>query len=403
MITLSDDQKIADKMMDEWIDNYYPFMCINGISGSGKSTVVANKLRQRNISNCILTAPTHESLEVLAETIPEYSARTIYSLLGYIPTATETIDQILIRAGRKNGQDPPPKEVMAKYVILDEAFYTPNLLIDSILNNYSHIKWLFMGDPAQLKSLKDQYSLLLDKSEDFKYRVNLLQDMRSVDPLQKQRMLEAREIGRSYDLSDHIISKPKAMREIVDYFESCDADPQKGGDPANFDFLALAYHHRVVNKMGEDLRELIYGYQKDLPPQPGELIRVTEVVDADGNAIVRCNERVRVIQYSHAGILIERLNNERCYLPIDCDNRIQEALVIAKQQKSAKFWAYYHQLKRSFVQIKSANSLTAHSAQGRTCKKSIVVLGDIIECESDELHYVALGRSRELAWLVDSW
>jgi hypothetical protein len=407
---LNEGQKLASQMIDDWLnDDSEPFMYLIGLSGSGKSSVVANKFQELGISNynCCVTAPTNEAVEVISEDMPEFDAKTIYSLLGFRPTATSSEDQIIVRAGSyKVGGvwiEPPPKQLDYKIIILDEAPYTPNQLIEHILAHHSKTKWLLMGDPEQLKALKDDERILCKKAKKFKYQIELLEDMRSVCPLQKERMLLARDQKRNMDLSDSVISKSKAMKNILNYFDSKDCDPKKGGDPLNFNFLALAYNHYVVNKIAADLRDILFDIAPDQPPQAGEVIRVSEVLDHEGEQLVRTNERVRVLSFFGDYIKVERKNGEQTYLDIDNKGYLENLYKIACAAANSKDWGNYHRENRRFVKISSAYALTAHSAQGRTAEHTLVHIENVKAAINDGLFYVALGRSRQLAWLVNSW
>ena len=347
----------------------------------------------------VLTAPTTEALENIAEDLPQYSAMTIHKLLGYRPTETHDEKQILVRAGAKKNKsgdwiDPPPKIVTYKWVILDEAYYNPGIMMDAIFNSYRHIKWLFVGDFKQLSPVEETESRLLQYEDRVDFKHDLPDDMRSSCPIQKNLVALTRQRGMRTDFSQHLLTKPQAMRKLISAYD---------GNPEEFSFLALAYEHWMVDKVAADVRDVIYDYAPGTPPQPGEIIRTTGVVDSDGNEVVRTNERVKVIHWTPEMILVKRKNGEEVALDLDCTGELEILYNLAKLSRLPADWRTYHNRVRQYVQIKSAFATTVHSSQGRTEFNTLIIIDNVLKCRSDNLVYVGVGRSRNVPWFVNGW
>lgn len=184
MKNFNQNQQIGLDKMISWKGHpSSPFFILSGVSGAGKSFVLKEFISTIPPGDIVLTAPTTEAVESLAEDLPQYSAMTIHNLLGYRPTETNDEKQILVRAGaRKNkaGEwiDPPPKIVNYKYVVLEEGYYCPGIMIDSIFDNYRHIKWIFLGDYKQLPPVDEYESRLLQYEDRVDFKHDLPDDMR---------------------------------------------------------------------------------------------------------------------------------------------------------------------------------------------------------------------------------
>jgi hypothetical protein len=370
-----------------------------GFKLTHNTSVLKEFIKEIPMGKLVITAPTTEALENIAEDLPQYSAMTCHKLLGYRPTETCDEKQILVRAGaRKNGAgvwvDPPPKVVNYEYVILEEAYYNPGVMIDSIFDNYRHIKWIFLGDYKQLSPVDENESRLLQYEDRVDFKHDLPEDMRSTCEKQKNLVALTRAHGLRTDFTPYVIPKVKALRNIMSIYD---------GDPASFSFLALAYEHRVVDKVAADIRDIIYNYSPDTPPQPGEIIRVSGVVDDEGYEVVRTNEIVTVVHWEPDMILVKRKSGEEVALDIDHAGELPVLFQAAKISRKPADWRIYYSRARRYVQIKSAFATTIHSSQGRTKENSLIILDNMLKCRSDNLAYVAVGRSRNIPWFVRDW
>jgi energy-coupling factor transporter ATP-binding protein EcfA2 len=400
MTDFNQNQLIGLDKMNSWkMAENSPFFILTGKSGSGKSTLIKEFISNLPTGQVVLTAPTTEALENIAEDLPQYSAMTIHKLLGYRPTETHDEKQILVRAGAKRNKagdwiDPPPKVVTYKWVILDEAYYNPGIMTDAIFNCYRHIKWLLVGDFKQLSPVEESQSRLLEYEDRVDFKHDLPDDMRSTCPIQKNLVSITREKGLRTDFSEFMLTKPQAMRKLISAYD---------GDPENFSFLALAYEHWMVDKVAADVRDIIYNYAPGTPPQPEEIIRTTGVVDSDGNEVVRTNERVKVIHWTPAMILVKRKNGEEVAVDLDHTGELETLYNLAKLSRLPTDWRIYHNRARQYVKIKSAFSTTVHSSQGRTESNTLIILDNVLKCRNDNLLYVGVGRSRNVPWFVNGW
>ena len=332
----------------------------------------------------VLTAPTHQALEQLAKDIPGVSAMTIHALLGYRPSATESEKQILVKA--RGGND---KRIDYRYVIIDEAFYVPKVLIKAIDEVYHDVRFIVLGDRKQLQAVSESQSALIDLLPFIKYKATLTQNMRSNCEFQKQLVLDVGEKGWNYDFTPNLITRAQVIKQMCHLI-----------DQNQLDFLFIGYRHVVVDRWAETIRELIYDRGKEEFYQPGEVVRLSGVVDKDNLEVIRNNEVVKIVGACNKEkpefIIVERDGGETVLLDLDYNGEIEQAKIEALKAKDSKLWTYYHRLVRTYPKISSAWAITAHSSQGCTVNNAWIDFKDLKREGSNELLLVAVSRSREL-------
>jgi ATP-dependent exoDNAse (exonuclease V) alpha subunit len=383
---LNPGQQAAVNLLDTWEKTNEKWFLLEAAAGFGKSFVVKYWLNKNKHlkKNTVLTAPTHQALEQLAKDIPGVSAITIHSLLGYRPSATETEKQILVKA--RGGGD---KRIDYRYVIIDEAFYVPKVLIKAIDEVYQNTRFIVLGDRKQLQAVNESQSALIDILPFIKYKATLTQNMRSNCELQKQLVLNVGEQGWNYDFTPNLITRAQVIKQMCDLI-----------DQNQLDFLFIGYRHVVVDQWAETIRELIYDRGKEEFYQPGEVVRLSGVVDKDNFEVIRNNEVVKIVgtcsKDNPEFIIVERDGGETVLLDLDYNDEIGQAKIAASKAKDYKLWTYYHRLVRTYPKISSKWAITAHSSQGCTVDRAYIDFRDLKREGSNELLLVAVSRSREL-------
>lgn len=332
----------------------------------------------------VLTAPTHQALEQLAKDIPGVSAMTIHALLGYRPSATESEKQILVKA--RGGGD---KKIDYRYVIIDEAFYVPKVLINAIDKVYQNTRFIVLGDRKQLQAVNENQSALIDLLPSIRYKTTLTQNMRSNCEFQKQLVLDVGEKGWDYDFTPNLITRAQVIKQMCHLI-----------DQNQLDFLFIGYRHVVVDQWAETIRELIYERGKEEFYQPGEVVRLSGVVDKDNFEVIRNNEIVTIVETCKKEnpefIIVERNGGETVLLDLDYNGDIEQAKIEALKGKDSKLWAYFHRLVRTYPKISSKWAITAHSSQGSTVDNAFLDFKDLKREGSNELLLVAVSRSKNL-------
>lgn len=385
--SLNTGQSEAVRQLDIWLNSGQKWFLLESLPGYGKSWVIKYWLNKnsRIKPDVILTAPTHQALEELAQDIPSVSAMTIHALLGYRPQATETENQILVRAGSGNS----PKKIDYKIVIIDEGFYVPKVLIDTIVANYPDVRFIFLGDREQLSAVNEGQSALIDLIEFITFKCKLTENMRTNCPKQKAYVQDVISSGWDADFSPVVTTRGKIVRQIDQLIES-----------GNRDFVFIGYRHVTVDYWARVIREMIYNKEPGEFYSTGEIVRLSGVVDQDNNEVIRNNEIVTIQgvcpKPNPEFIIVERGNGVSELLELDFKGEIPEAKKAALAGRDSKLWAYYYKLLRKYPKISSREAITAHSAQGMTREHVFIDFSDLRLEGSKSLLLVAVSRSKNL-------
>lgn len=151
---LNADQEAVITAILAWLkDPDEPFFVVRGYAGTGKTFAIRN-LVDRVRGRFIFTAPTNKATKVLKDTMtsPEFKpeTRTIYSLLGLRLEANGELKELAVP------EDPID---LSQYVavIVDEGSMVNKVLLTHIEMTAKQfgVKFIFMGDPAQLPPVKE--------------------------------------------------------------------------------------------------------------------------------------------------------------------------------------------------------------------------------------------------------
>jgi ATP-dependent exoDNAse (exonuclease V) alpha subunit len=380
-------QAEAVRQLDIWLEGNHKWFLLEALPGRGKSFVIKYWLNKnsRIKPDVIITAPTHQALEELAQDIPGISAMTIHALLGYRPQSTETENQILVRAGSGTS----PKKIDYKIVIVEEGFYVPKVLINTIVANYPDVRFIFLGDREQLSPVNEGQSALINLLEFITFQCKLTEDMRTTCPKQKSFVQDIIDNGWDADFTSAITTRGKIVRQIDQLIES-----------GSRDFVFIAYRHITVDYWARQIREMLYDKQPGEFYSAGEIVRLSGVVDNDNNEVIRNNEIVTIQAVcpkpNPEFIIVERGSGDLELLELDFDGKIPEAKKVALANRDHKLWAYYYKLLRKYPKISSREAITAHSSQGMTRNNVYIDFSDLKREGSKSLLLVGVSRSKEL-------
>jgi ATP-dependent exoDNAse (exonuclease V) alpha subunit len=380
-------QAEAVRQLDIWLESQHKWFLLEALPGRGKSFVIKYWLNKnsRIKPDVIITAPTHQALEELAQDIPGISAMTIHALLGYRPQSTETEKQILVRAGSGTS----PKKIDYKIVIVEEGFYVPKVLINTIVANYPDVRFIFLGDREQLSPVNEGQSALISLLEFITFQCKLTEDMRTTCPKQKSFVQDVIDNGWDADFTPATTTRGKIVRQIDQLIET-----------GNRDFVFIGYRHVVVDYWARQIREMLYNKEPGEFYSAGEVVRLSGVVDNDNNEVIRNNEIVTIQAVCPKSnpefIVVERGNGDSELLELDFNGEIPEAKKVALANRDHKLWAYYYKLLRKYPKISSREAITCHSAQGMTREHVFIDFSDLKREGSKSLLLVGVSRSKNL-------
>lgn len=158
VISLNPDQEKAFQLISNFLSqNTEYFFVLKGYAGTGKTYLMKALSKLLDRGGFVYCAPTNKATKVLRKTLGKasFNCKTIYSLLGIRMVA----DNEFLTLEFPNR---PVDIRLWKLVILDEASMINKELLDYIIiqSKIFRVKFLFIGDPAQLPPIEEKESLV---------------------------------------------------------------------------------------------------------------------------------------------------------------------------------------------------------------------------------------------------
>lgn len=408
-----------DAMLDFLADPSKNFFLLAGYAGTGKTFCVQSlipKVRGR----LIFTAPTNKATKVLRDTLTTDSykpeCRTIYSLLGLKLEANGEVKELSM-------PEDPVDLTLYKAVIVDEASMVNTPLFNFIRATARDqgIKFIFMGDPAQLPPVGEVRSPIwtsahaaMDLKRVMRYDnqiLTLATAIRSVvdQPFPKVAMLSDNANGEGV----WSLSGPEFSVKILEA-----ASAGRFGEPNNA--KAIAWRNVTVDKLNAMIRQRIFDNAAETLWLPDDRVILTEpakdlegeivATTDDEGTIVRAEEdwhplygefkiwRITVTLDDNRTIALRTLHkdSQAAYA-----RKVEELAAAARENK--RKWGKFWEFKESFHATRHAYAITAHRAQGSTYQAAFVDWRDILlnrsRNEAFRCLYVACTRPKKELYL----
>lgn len=415
---------------------------LEGYAGVGKTVVVGELVRALSLKmKMAIAAPTNKAVAVLREKINNHDvhAASIHSLLGLKMKELENGTQECIPDGT-----PSLKEYSV--VVVDECSMISEEMFRHIIMMRGTCKVIFVGDPAQLPPVGDQYESPVFRDVKLKIRLSEIVRQAADNPI----------IGLSMQIRSAIEEQRRSG--YVELSQSLPADgPSKagfvtGGSSAVFeialqvlqgggDCRVVAYTNKQVRQYNMRLHQALYGYT-DCEFSPGEAVIAHEEFKATllddelksfgEDARIITSEELEVVSvekaegtlygFEYFHLLLRRDNEDMVRaafpaIPAQVERAIQERwsewrkvkqaaemerdfhkqaeLMERAKELSGGTWA----IRRAFAPLRHAYAITAHKSQGSTFHTVIVDWGDLSgmrrDFEFNRALYVACTRASE--------
>ena len=431
---LSDEQKSALEKMESFCYSAERQMVFAGFAGTGKSLTTRFLLDflDGTTLKSVCTAPTNEAVRVISKQSGRAYSMTIYSLLGLALRQDDDSSPYLQVVGECKLKD-------YDIVVIDEcSMINSNLyiMIEAMLKQFSHVKIIYVGDPAQLPPVNDpngisptfsinpdNWSFLKEVQRTAKENpiISVVTQIRenltsSEDVFEKKTVInEDKGVGIEF-----LTDRDEFMNRMYSLFQS-----KEFKDDPNF-VRSLAYTNHAVNAMNSFIRRAIYGkaVQEFIED---EIVLVDEpIMDKGGFSVdYTTGERLRI----ESAELCDDVNLGIKYWSLDVVNyeapsasRVSRQIEVVHQnyivqyrelltkaaQKSKQMviqlgskrdaWKPFFALKNRFSKIKYIYAITVHTSQGSTFKNVFVVNADMDKLrwnhvERNKLKYVAFTRA----------
>ena len=430
---LSDEQKDALEKMESFAHSADRQMVFAGYAGSGKTTVTRFMLDylDETTLKTICTAPTNEAVRVISKQSGRQYGMTIYSILGLALCQDDDSSPYLKVVGECKLKD-------YDVIIVDECSMINSNLYEmtvSMLDQFSHVKIIYVGDPAQLPPVNDPNGI----SPTFNINPDNWAFLTTVQRTARDNPIIALVTAIRENLSsttdvfervsvineaigagvEFIDSRDKFMNDMYELFKS---DEFKK-DPNHV--RALAYTNKAVDAMNACIRRAMYGVT--VPEYiEGEIVLVDEpIMEETGFGIqFSIGERLRLDSVelcadNALGIKYWKLEVTNYEAPVGArTSRILDVVhgayvtqyrmalsSLAATSKSMVHiigkkdaWKPFFKMKNRFAWLKYIYAITVHTSQGSTFRNVFVVNADLNiltwnHVERNKLKYVAFTRA----------
>lgn len=417
-------------------------MVLTGAAGTGKTSllnVFLKEVTKKLHLSYYCTAYTNEAVRVLSMKCGKDFDKTIFSLLGFKLENNEGNGKILVREG---------KSIIDKYdlIVIDEASMINDELfkmIHLIMLEHPTLKFLYVGDEAQLPPVKYDYSIVFREIKHV-FRLNKIMRVSEDNPIINLVTPIREKLFSKYDVFQRVDAvnadgegvhfynmKPAFFANLINDFKSPEYTVNK-----NFCRI-LAYTNDAVDASNNYIRRHIFGMDVD------------EFVDGD-DLIVDDTYNVRLANGKSFSVYNtgERLSVKRAHKTVDPSNGITtwnlyvdnynaspknredrwirvvaregwekycvikyeliktcRKLSLEKDEKTGltrytkkEAWAALYDFIDSFAYVKYAYAMTVHKAQGSTIDNVYVIENDINRLDwnvldRNKLKYTAFTRA----------
>ena len=430
---LSDEQKLALDKMETFVHSTEKQMVFAGYAGTGKSTTTRFLLDYLDDTTLktVCTAPTNEAVRVISKQSGRQYGMTIYSLLG-------------LRLEQDDDSSPYLKVVaeckLKNYdiVIVDEcSMINSNLyqMILGMLDQFSHVKIIYVGDPAQLPPVNDPLGIsptFYIKPENWAFLTSIQRTAKDNPIIQLVTAIRDN-LASSHDVFSRDTQVNAELGVGVEFIDNYDQFTDRmieqfkshefKSDPNHV--RALAYTNATVNDLNNKVRRAVYGVDVSEYIE-GEIVLVDEpIMDDSGlNVTYTVGERLRIdscelVYDDKIGIKYWRMEVTNYEAERDaritCDIEVVHSAYTEKYRKSLSSfaetakrnvialgkkdaWKPFFRMKNRFAKLKYIYAITVHTSQGSTFKNAFVVNSDLDilrwnNVERNKLKYVAFTRA----------
>jgi hypothetical protein len=427
-------QERAMILLEKWVDSHHQIFVLSGYSGSGKSFVAGkfiewyrSKYKQHQIA---VVAPSHKAAKNIKSMCEGIEPTTIASFLGLTPQIDQSTGTIIFGVGDNNKSMSPSDFDL---VIVDE--YSMVCKEDVANINRDCTKILYLGDPAQLPPVGEEFSIVtkldcpryqltdvIRYSGDLaevahSWRIDVPIDIGDGAKFSLKKLSAPIPLRTTNDRTIHSVDKPKW---ILEYCEDI-----KNGVNSKL----LTFTNKAADKWNSFIRGEIWSEKK--PYNIGDKLICKKPLFRHSSVSKKLelvlNNSTELTVIGEANLTaLTMFNDTFNYYRIPCrteDNFPFDCLILTEDSKALQhsrlnsikdeaiackinahrggLWGRWHQLIKTFDEVSFAYALTTHKAQGSTYDAIYLDLPDLLKCHDQRrIIYTALTRSKQ-AYIYD--
>ncbi|GEK52392.1 ATP-dependent DNA helicase [Vreelandella venusta] len=409
-ITLTPDQQAGKARLISFLSNpNEPVMVIEGYSGTGKSTLVNTFLDElpliiktvklinpgfKDFQEVLITATTNKAAEALSNILKQ-PVRTIYSALGLrLHWCSRTRQDKLIQADIHNTVD-------NCLILIDEASYMDDVLIDFLFKITRKCKIVLMGDPAQLINRNSQKAPAFTKGYP---TVKLTQVVRqdATNQIQALSTMFRNAVNTQYFEQ----FKPNGVDVIyLNRIDFDDAIVTEFTRPnwKQSESRVLAWTNKKVQKYNAGITQLLKGTSE---LQPGDYVICNRYINK-GKSHIKTDAMVQVASVSPDSVY-DTPGHHVTLTGYGCSFFMPASLELKKRALEEAIdtgnTAAVFEIEKEWIDLRPTFASTINKSQGSTYDKVFIDLDDINQCTCAEtiarLMYVGVSRARFKVYLT---
>jgi exodeoxyribonuclease-5 len=406
-ITFTEDQSLALQKLETFLASDDPFFLLSGSAGVGKTFILSEVPKLVKYGGIVGCGPTHKSVKVLSERLPDVECCTIHRFLGLRPKRSK--DKTILT--KRNDYD-PSANAHIRVVCLDEASMNGTDILGWVKKDAEEWdrKYILSGDMYQLNPVGELVTPCFNL--DFgPHHAELKQIVRQAadNPIItaataiRDAIAAGKEppmkFGNNGEVGVYALRPNQWMDKLQQSVHNHDPDS----------FRVLAYRNDTVRHYNQVVREML-GYDTTVPFEAGEMVVVNEAYSQNDEIILTTGAEyeVEAMQpFTH-----NAYPDLEGYQVLLKDSEVVNVLDYVKSGEAYKArlaalkdsalinndWRAYYRLSEEFADIRPLYGLTAHKSQGSTFDNVFVDFRDIysnrVAAEADRCLYVAVTRAR---------
>lgn len=394
VIQLNTEQEEAFKLISDFLSqNTEYFFVLKGYAGTGKTYLMKALSKLLDRGGFVYCAPTNKATKVLRKTLGKasFNCKTIYSLLGIRMVA----DNEFLTLEFPNR---PVDIRLWKLVILDESSMINKELFEYILlqSRIFRVKFLFVGDPAQLPPIEEKESLVWTlpcKS------ITLNKVMRFDNELLVTATHIRKQIQK-YPKGQVILKSMHSANEGVWKFnrEGWVKNVKRAAVAGLFSQMdhtkIVAWRNKTVSASNSFVRSCIFGDTSYDNWLVGDRVIINTPVQIQSVIVAHVDDEGTIVEryiapnsfHTHLKsyhLTVEFDEGKTLSLQVihersEADLQIELSKLAEAAKKDTKKWGAFWMLKNSFHSIKYSYALTAHKSQGSTLSNVFIDSADVL-------------------------
>lgn len=388
------------------------FFTLKGFAGTGKTFMLRALCEQFGSSSFVFSATTNQAAKELTKNLADYGirAKTIFSILGI------RMDQDQDRLVLKFPPKPTPvRRCLA--VVVDEAGTMNIELVDYITKLPGFVlKWIFVGDPAQLPPVGEPISKVWGLATS---KALLTQVMRNGDHILDLATHIRRHVVRyPYDKplrlrSSHTSSSGVWKYSYSRFLDNIGIAAERGLFQIPSSTKLVAWRNKTVDEYNNYIRSCIFGNDAESPFLVSDRLMIASPVEVGGHIIANIDEEGTVTSVKedyhtyHPDIncYYISLNIDDRASPLELRvvhpssaellfTRLSDLAATARSDNSK--WRNFWALKNDFHSVRYGYAFTSHRAQGSTLINTFLDTTDVLANKDRQtaLRSLYVGSSR---------